>query len=117
MGELYWGCFERLAEKILPVGPESVAAPGAVTLPLAFRGESVCAAGSGFAAHAAALAGLAVQLTAGGADLRPRAIEIALLAAQDGLAQALPAERAQPVYLRDDVAQVPLPAPRPTGAG
>src|SRR6202034_2636866 len=26
MGEVYWGCFERLAERILPVGPEAVAA-------------------------------------------------------------------------------------------
>jgi hypothetical protein len=42
--------------------------------------------------------------------LRPRAREIALLAAQDGLASALPAEQAQPVYLRDDVAQLPAPS-------
>jgi tRNA threonylcarbamoyladenosine biosynthesis protein TsaB len=117
MGEVYWGCFERLAEKILAVGPEAVAAPAGVALPLAFRGERVCGAGSGFAAHAAALTALAGGLSAVHAELRPRAIEIALLAAQDGLASALPAERAQPVYLRDDVARVHPPAPAPTTTG
>jgi tRNA threonylcarbamoyladenosine biosynthesis protein TsaB len=117
MGEVYWGCFERLAEKILPLGPEAVAAPGALALPPAWRGEQVCGAGSGFAAHAAALATLTAGLGAVLADLRPRATEIALLAAQDGLASALPAEQAQPVYLRDDVAQVPAPATAPTTAG
>jgi tRNA A37 threonylcarbamoyladenosine modification protein TsaB len=48
------------------------------------------------------------------ADLRPRASEVALLAVQDGLANALPAEQAQPVYLRDEVAQVQSRAPTPT---
>jgi tRNA threonylcarbamoyladenosine biosynthesis protein TsaB len=117
MGEVYWGCFERLAENVLPVGAETVAAPGAVALPAAFRGERVCAAGSGFAAYATAFAPLTAGLTAVHSDLRPRAAEIALLAAQDGLANAVPAEQAQPVYLRDDVAQVPSPAMAPTTAG
>ncbi len=117
MGEVYWGCFERLAETILAVGPEAVGAPGTLVLPPAFRGERVCGAGSGFAAHAAVLAPLAAGLTAVSADLRPRAVEIALLAAQGGLANAVPAEEALPVYLRDDVAQVPAPAMAPTTAG
>ena len=117
MGEIYWGCFERLAEKILPVGPEAVAAPGALFLPPAWSGERVCGAGSGFAAHAAALAGLTAGFSAVLADLRPRATEIALLAAQEGLANAVPPEQAQPVYLRDDVAQPPAPVTAPTTAG
>ena len=114
MGEVYWGCFEHLAEKFLPVGPEAVAAPSAVALPPAFRGERVCAAGSGFAAHATAFAALTAGLNDVRSDLRPRASEIALLAAQDGLANAVPAEQAQPVYLRDDVAQMPAAAAAPS---
>lgn len=117
MGEIYWGCFERLAEKILPVGPEAVAAPGALFLPPAWSGERVCGAGSGFAAHAASLAGLTAGFSAVLADLRPRATEIALLAAQEGLANAVPPEQAQPVYLRDDVAQPPAPVTAPPTAG
>jgi tRNA threonylcarbamoyladenosine biosynthesis protein TsaB len=117
MGEVYWGCFERLAGRILPVGPEAVAAPGTLVLPPAWSGQRVCGAGSGFAAHAAALADLTAGFSAVLADLRPRATEIALLAAQDGLANAVPPEQAQPVYLRDDVAQPPVPAAAPTTAG
>jgi tRNA threonylcarbamoyladenosine biosynthesis protein TsaB len=117
MGEVYWGCFERRAERILALGPEALAAPGVLALPLAWSGEQVCAAGSGFAAHAAALATLAAGLTMVRADLRPRAAEIAWLAAQDGLASAVPAEQAQPVYLRDDVAQVHSPATAPPTPG
>jgi len=63
------------------------------------------------------LAPLAASLRAVAADLRPRAIEIALLAAQDGLANAVLPEQALPVYLRDEVAQVPAPAAAPTTAG
>lgn len=114
MGEVYWGCFERLAEKILPLGPEAVAAPGAVALPAAWIDQRVCAAGSGFAAYATELAAVTGGLGAVFADLRPRASEVALLAVQDGLANALPAEQAQPVYLRDEVAQVQSRAPTPT---
>jgi tRNA threonylcarbamoyladenosine biosynthesis protein TsaB len=114
MGEVYWGCFERLAQEIRPLGPEGVAAPGAVALPAAWNDQRVCAAGSGFAAYATAFAALTGGLSAVFADLRPGASEVALLAVQDGLANALPAELAQPVYLRDDVAQVPSPVPTPT---
>jgi tRNA threonylcarbamoyladenosine biosynthesis protein TsaB len=117
MGEVYWGCFERLGEAILAVGPEAVGPPGSVVLPPSWRAERVCGAGSGFAAQVAVLAPLAASLRAVAADLRPRAIEIALLAAQDGLANAVLPEQALPVYLRDEVAQVPAPAAAPTTAG
>jgi tRNA threonylcarbamoyladenosine biosynthesis protein TsaB len=116
MGEVYWGCFERIEEAIHPVGPEAVAAPGAVVLPPAWAGERVCGAGSGFAAYAVPLQSTGGTLRAVFADLRPRAREIALLAAQDGLASALPAEQGQPVYLRDDVAQLPTPPPPRTSS-
>jgi len=114
MGEIYWGCFERVAEAIYPMGPEAVATPGTVVLPPAWTGERVCGAGSGFAAYASWLRSAVGTLTAVFPDLRPRASEVALLAAYDGMASALPAEQAQPVYLRDDVAQVPVQAPART---
>jgi tRNA threonylcarbamoyladenosine biosynthesis protein TsaB len=107
MNEVYWGCFERLAEAVLPLGPEAVAAPGNVALPPGWGARQVCGAGSGFAAYAQGLARVASQLCGVLPDLRPRAREVAWLAAQDGLASAIPAEQAQPVYLRDDVARPP----------
>jgi len=109
MDEVYWGCFERLGDAVCPLGSEAVAAPGGVALPPAWIGAQVCGAGSGFAAYAPRLAAVAGQLTGVFAELRPRAREVALLAAHDGLASAIPAEQAQPVYLRDDVAQLPSP--------
>jgi tRNA threonylcarbamoyladenosine biosynthesis protein TsaB len=107
MDEVYWGCFELRGEQLRAVMAEAVAAPGAVTLPPAWDGALVAGAGSGFDAYAAQLAAVAGQLTALYPQLRPRAREIALLAAQDGLGCALSAEQAQPVYLRDNVAQPP----------
>ncbi len=63
----------------------------------------------GFLAYERQLAVLVGQLGVVFADFRPRAEEIARLAAQDGLGCAVPAEQAQPVYLRDDVARPPSP--------
>jgi tRNA threonylcarbamoyladenosine biosynthesis protein TsaB len=111
MSEIYWGCFERVAQAIHLLGAEAVAAPGSVVLPRAWAGQRVCGAGSGFAAYGARLQAACGTLSAVFPEMRPRASEVALLAAQAGLAAALPAEQAQPVYLRDDVAQAPAPAP------
>jgi len=107
MDEVYWGCFELRGDQLRPVTAEAVAAPGAVRLPAAWDGAQVAGAGSGFDAYAAQLAHVAGQLTALYPQLRPRAREIGLLAAQDGLGCAIAAEQAQPVYLRDNVAQPP----------
>jgi tRNA threonylcarbamoyladenosine biosynthesis protein TsaB len=109
MGEVYWGCYQRVGNSVSPVGAEALAAPGDVALPPAWTDAQVCGAGSGFAAYASRLGAVAGQLTAVFADFRPRAREIALLATNDGMASAVPAEQAQPVYLRDDVAQAPTP--------
>jgi tRNA threonylcarbamoyladenosine biosynthesis protein TsaB len=109
MDEVYWGCFERPGDAVGALGPEAVAAPAKVMLPPAWDGAAVSGAGSGFAAYAAPLAAVAGQLTAIWPELRPRAREIARLAADDGLASAIPAEQAQPVYLRDDVARPASP--------
>jgi tRNA threonylcarbamoyladenosine biosynthesis protein TsaB len=107
MDEVYWGGFELRGEQLHAATAEAVAAPGAVMLPPAWDGAQVVGAGSGFDAYATQLADVAGQLTALYPQLRPRAREIALLAAQDGMGCAIAAEHAQPVYLRDNVAQPP----------
>jgi len=105
MSEVYWGCFERLADDVRVLGAEAVGPPGKVALPPGVQGAAVCGVGSGFAAYAMPLAAVTAGLTSVLADLRPRAAEVAVLAAGDGLGRAIAADQAQPVYLRDDVAQ------------
>ncbi len=112
MGEVYWGCFEqRQGNDADAVGVEAVAAPERVALPAGWAGGAVCGAGSGFGAYPALLERLGGQLSPVFAQLQPRAREIALLAAQDGLRCAVAPEEAQPVYLRDDVAVPPAQGP------
>jgi tRNA threonylcarbamoyladenosine biosynthesis protein TsaB len=107
MAQVYWGCFEcrGVARE---VSAEAVSSPDAVRLPGDWLEGGVCGAGSGFEAHPSLLA------LPGGSPLRPvwahfrpRALEIAQLAAKDGLGAAVPPEAAQPVYLRDEVAAPP----------
>jgi hypothetical protein len=64
--------------------------------------------GSGFAAYPE-LSVLRSRLDSVHAEIHPRAREIAELAAADGLQLALPPELALPVYVRDNVAVVPVP--------
>jgi tRNA threonylcarbamoyladenosine biosynthesis protein TsaB len=104
MHEVYWGCFERADCGICAVGAEAVAAPSAVVLPDIWRGSATCGAGSGFAAYRAPLAGIVAGLSQVFETLLPRAAEIARIAADDGIQQAVLPEHAQPVYLRDEVA-------------
>jgi tRNA threonylcarbamoyladenosine biosynthesis protein TsaB len=108
MSEVYWGCFQRSGRLADAVGVESVAAPGCVTLPAGWSAASVWGAGSGFTAYRPALSLLAGQLGDIGEGISPRAQEIAQLAAADGLSTAVPPEQALPVYLRDEVAKVPV---------
>lgn len=106
MGEVYWGCFEGPGAA-RQASAEAVAAPSAVRVPEAWLGRGVCGAGSGFEAHPSlcTLPGLDPALVWG--QLRPRALQIAQLAALEGLARAVAPENAQPVYLRDEVATLP----------
>jgi tRNA threonylcarbamoyladenosine biosynthesis protein TsaB len=105
MQEVYWACFERAADALTHCSEEAVSAPERVALPqeweqgqLAFVG-----AGSGFEAYVVLQQRFARQLQSVVPELRPHAREIAELAAQSGLAAAVPAAQAQPVYLRDRV--------------
>jgi tRNA threonylcarbamoyladenosine biosynthesis protein TsaB len=108
MNEVYWGCFQRSARIVDLIGTESVGAPGSVILPQDWAGAAVCGAGSGFGAYRPALSAIADRLAGIDDTLAPRAREIAQLAAADGLSQAVAAEQAQPVYLRDEVAKVSI---------
>ncbi|HYL03799.1 MAG TPA: tRNA (adenosine(37)-N6)-threonylcarbamoyltransferase complex dimerization subunit type 1 TsaB [Steroidobacteraceae bacterium] len=113
MHEVYLGCFERGAGGLAAaVSEEQVSKPDAVSLPAAWRAAphspGFRAMGSGFAAYPALRQAFAGALAEGLEALRPRAAEIALLAAPEVAAgRVLPAEQALPVYLRDDVVRPP----------
>jgi tRNA threonylcarbamoyladenosine biosynthesis protein TsaB len=103
MGQVYWAPFcVADADRPEALLPESVADPGAVRLP---RGGDWFGAGHGFATYPALHTLLGRELISFDAGVLPHAADIARLGAallQAG--QALPAEQALPVYLRDDVA-------------
>lgn len=109
MGEVYWACFEREGAVAHLVGAEAVGAPASVRLPGHWGGAQCCAVGSGFEAHAplANLPGIDPDRV--WPRLRAQALEIAELAAAEGLARAVLPECALPVYLRDEVATRPSP--------
>jgi tRNA threonylcarbamoyladenosine biosynthesis protein TsaB len=105
MNEVFTGTFEADAGGIMRlVGEEEVLEPADVELPSSPGAHAV---GIGFARYPVlmeAASGLAGVDT----DVWPRASSVIQLA-QDwlGANQALPAERAQPVYLRNEVAKKP----------
>jgi tRNA threonylcarbamoyladenosine biosynthesis protein TsaB len=113
MAQVYWACYQ--AAGIEPGNPsehqpEALDFPAGVQLPPEWSGATVCGAGSGFEAYGAvlrALPGAALPLAPIFGHFRPRACEIAELAAIDGLEGAVAPESAQPVYLRDEVAAPP----------
>ena len=121
MEEVYWGCFERRASSRLSsqptagappavgsVGAEGVAPAAAIELPgLWHSGVTVVGAGSGFAAYPELSRRLQERLALTLPQLQPRAREIAWLAAEEGMAAAIAAEEALPVYLRDRVTATP----------
>jgi tRNA threonylcarbamoyladenosine biosynthesis protein TsaB len=107
MGEVYWGCFERLGSVASLTGSEAIGAPAAVRLPLHWAGAPCCGAGSAFEAYALLARLPGIEPSCLWPMLRPHALEIAELAAAEGLARAVPPEQALPVYLRDEVATRP----------
>jgi tRNA threonylcarbamoyladenosine biosynthesis protein TsaB len=113
MREVYWGCFERgPAGLAVAVADEHVGKPTTVHLPEVWSGPAhalpVWGAGSGFAAYPELRTAAGVGLSRVLEGVFPRALEIARLAAPEATAgRVLPAEQALPVYLRDDVTQVP----------
>lgn len=107
MQEVYWGCFERNGEGLAdPQGPEGVAPPEGVRLPVGWCG--VPGLGRGFTAYPSLRSLNGVSVRPPWDRLLPRAVEVARLAAPELAAgRVLGAEAAVPVYLRDDVARPP----------
>lgn len=107
MHEVYWGTWNvRGQGDVQALDDERVVAPADAPCPVEGRWFAV---GPGWAAYDAILTPRFTALESGrDVNLLPRAHDVALigahLAAQDGL---LPAEQAQPVYLRDRVAEKP----------
>jgi tRNA threonylcarbamoyladenosine biosynthesis protein TsaB len=111
MGEVYWAAFSCVAGHARADLEEAVVRP-AKMMDAAQRwlgGEGAGGAGSGFEAHGE-LAALGARLAPLAPAMRPRAHEVAVLAAHDGLAAAVAPELALPVYLRNDVAVPPASA-------
>ncbi|GAB3515217.1 tRNA (adenosine(37)-N6)-threonylcarbamoyltransferase complex dimerization subunit type 1 TsaB [Pseudoxanthomonas daejeonensis] len=105
MGEVYAGAFLREGDGLAALDVERVLAPGAVELPADDGGEWQ-GVGTGFAAADGLLAQrLQSRLAAVDAAALPRAADLARLAAAAfARGEAVAAERAEPAYLRDNVA-------------
>ena len=108
MDEVYWGCWQTDQHDIMQaVAVEQVIAPDRVERPAEWSDdETVTAAGSGWLSYADVLmAATRVSPDNILADLISRADEIAQLAMVEfKLGNAVPAEQALPVYLRNQVA-------------
>jgi tRNA threonylcarbamoyladenosine biosynthesis protein TsaB len=100
MDEVYWGCYSAVAGEMRLQGEEAVLAPEAVALPAAAGGDWFGAGtGWGYAER------LAVKPQAFDAAALPHAQDLLTLARFAwARGEALPADLAQPVYLRDKVA-------------
>lgn len=108
MGEVYWGCFVARSGLPAPLAPEQVCAPGAVTLPAG--AEHWCGVGAGWQFRPELPAEVSARIGAVDETLVLRAAWVARLAAiayEQG--KTVPAEQAQPVYIRDEVAWKKLP--------
>jgi tRNA threonylcarbamoyladenosine biosynthesis protein TsaB len=104
MQQVYWGVYTRNAQGlVVPRLSDVVINPEAVTPP---EGQGWIGAGSGWDAYGDMLASRSGSALARWLpDVVPQARYLAVLAAaafRDGL--AVPADQAQPVYVRDDVA-------------
>ncbi|MCO8166054.1 tRNA (adenosine(37)-N6)-threonylcarbamoyltransferase complex dimerization subunit type 1 TsaB [Pseudomonas sp. 21LCFQ010] len=100
MDEVYWGCYRASAGEMCLIGEEAVLPPEQASLPADASGDWFGAGtGWGYAPR------LPVQLSGCDAGMLPHAedlLSLATFAWQRGA--AMPADQAQPVYLRDKVA-------------
>ena len=100
MDEVYWGCYAAEQGEMRLLGQEQVIAPERVALPQAVSGDWY-GAGTGWGLADR----LAVQLAASDAGALPDAQDILSLARFAwARGEAVAADQAQPVYLRDNVA-------------
>jgi len=100
MDEVYWGCYRESAGEMLLQGSEAVMAPELAALPKGTAGEWFGAGtGWGYAER------IPVALTGHDASMLPHAQDLLTLATFAwNRGEAVPADGAQPVYLRDQVA-------------
>ena len=100
MDEVYWGCYRATEGEMRLVGQEAVLPPEQVALPVGSAGEWFgTGTGWGYAER------LAVQVAASNASALPNALDVLSLASFAwARGEAIGAEQAQPVYLRDNVA-------------
>jgi tRNA threonylcarbamoyladenosine biosynthesis protein TsaB len=108
MGEVYWGAYQRSTEGLVALlGDELVVSPTQVRAPDEGAWIGV---GEGWSAYADELtAGIGARVEVIAEPLYPRARDLLALAARAWVAgDAVPAERALPVYLRDQVVAVPV---------
>ena len=100
MDEVYWGCYGEVAGEMRLIGAEAVMPPEQASLPAGAQGEWFgSGTGWGYAER------IPVQVSGRDASLLPHAQDLLTLAGfawQRG--EALKADDAQPVYLRDKVA-------------
>jgi tRNA threonylcarbamoyladenosine biosynthesis protein TsaB len=102
MGEVYSAVAERRGDELLIAGDERLCAPADVAPP---SGQAWYAAGSGFAAHAAALQAVAQAAAGVFPALTPSAVDLFPQAERDLAAgRATAATAALPVYLRGSTA-------------
>ena len=107
MDEVYWGCYRAEQGEMRLQGVEAVLAPEQAALPRNAEGQWF-GAGTGWGAYAARIA---LQPAARDDAMLPHAEDLLTLARFAWLrGEAVPAEQAQPVYLRDNVA-TPKQAP------
>ncbi len=100
MDEVYWGCYEEVDGEMRLLGAEAVLPPEQVALP-AGAGGAWFGAGTGWGYAER----LAAKMDGQDASMLPHALDLLALAkfAWDR-GESVPAEQAQPVYLRDKVA-------------
>ncbi|MFJ1337239.1 tRNA (adenosine(37)-N6)-threonylcarbamoyltransferase complex dimerization subunit type 1 TsaB [Pseudomonas caricapapayae] len=100
MDEVYWGCYRAVAGEMRLLGEEAVLPPERAVLPAGTCGDWFGAGtGWGYAER------IPVTLSGQDAALLPHALDLLTLATfawQRG--ESIPADQAQPVYLRDNVA-------------
>ena len=106
MDEVYWGCYRAEQGEMRLFGEEAVLPPEQALLPVGATGDW-CAAGTGWGSYGSRLPGLAQGEPQ---VLLPHAQDLLALATFAwARGEALPADMAQPVYLRDKVATPKAP--------
>jgi len=107
MGEMYWGCYQLTENNLMVLsGEEKVSPANTVTVDQKLS-TSWCGAGSAWESYVEPLnSQLGETITSVYADYFPRASTIVMLAAEAWQrGETVDAAKAQPVYLRNDVAK------------